>query len=160
MYEKYTSVMVDKVDPFEVASQVKPAGWRDAIGIMMGAFAIDVSHAQREAWAALNRVRNDATNPALADAMEQVFFAWPSTPVFDAKGQVVADEPAIPFTKDTFAKVREQWGKPGVRAKQEIAYTKFFRECYRRVIEAEHSGVAPTIPGQSSPEPIPAVPAA
>lgn len=160
MYEKYTGVMVDKVDPFQVASQVKPAGWRDAIGIMMGAFAIDVSHAQREAWAALNRVRKDGTNPALADAMEQVFFAWPQTPVFGADGEVVAGEPAIAFTKDTFAKVREQWGKRGVRAKQEIAYTRFFRECYRRIIEAERSGVAPTIPGQSSLEPAPPVPAA
>lgn len=153
MYEKYEEVMVDKVDPFEVASQVRPAGWRDAIGIMMGAFAIDVSHAQREAWAALNRVRQQGDKPQLAAAMERVFFAWPATPVFDDAGEVVASEPAIPFRQDTFAKVREQWSKRGVRAKQEIAYTQFFRECYRRVIEAEESGITPTIPGQSTSEP-------
>lgn len=152
MYEKYGEVMVDKVDPFEVASQVKPAGWRDGIGIMMGAFAIDVSHAQREAWAAIQRVREAGESPGLAAAMEQVFFAWPVTPVYDAKGQVVLSERGIAFTQETFAQVREQWGKRGVRAKQEIAYTQFFRECYRRVIEAERSGVAPTIPGQALPE--------
>lgn len=161
MYEKYADVMVDKVDPFEVASQVKPAGWRDAIGIMMGAFAIDVSHAQRQAWAAIQRVRKDGANgdarkAALADAMERVFYAWPQTPVFpkDASegslGEPFADQATIPFTKDTYAKVRDQWSKPGARAKLEIAYTQFFRECYWRVVEAERTGIAPTIPGEAS----------
>lgn len=161
-YAKYADAMVDKVNPFEIVSQVKPAGWRDAIGIMMGAFAIDVSHAQREAWAALQRVEASGKNPALADAMERVFFAWPMTPVYPAKadegplGEPLKNQPAIPFTKDTYAKVRDQWSKPGARATLEIRYTEFFRECYRRVIEAERTGVAPAVPDQE----LEAVPAA
>ncbi len=161
-YAKYADAMVDKVNPFEIATQVKPAGWRDAIGIMMGAFAIDVSHAQREAWASLQRVKASSSNPALAQAMEQVFFAWPMTPVYPAKaeegtlGEPLASQPAIAFTKDTYAKVRDQWSKPGARAKLEIRYTEFFRECYRRIIDAERTGVAPTIPGPTPELPVPA----
>ena len=155
MYAKHAGVMVDKVNPFEIVSQVKPAGWRDAIGIMMGAFAIDVSHEQRAAWAAIQRVRSSGDRPELAAAMERVFFAWPTTPVYPAKaeegplGEAMESLAPIEFTKDTFAKVREQWGKPGARAKLEIRYTEFFRDCYRRIIEAERTGVAPVIPGRA-----------
>jgi len=149
MYARYTANMIDKVDPFTIASQVKPAGWRDGIGIMMGAFAIDVSHQQRKAWAAVQRVKLDPKFPqATAAAMEELFFAWPTTPVLPSKpGEVMAvGEAAIPFTKETFAKVNEQWKRPGVKAAMEIRYTNFFRECYVRIIAAERTSIAPKCP--------------
>jgi ABC-type Fe3+ transport system substrate-binding protein len=160
MYERYggpEGAMVDQLDPFAIASQVKPAGWRDGIGIMMAAFAIDVSHQQREAWRAIARARENGAASEVVEGMERVFFAWPTTPQFPAKaeegvlGEPLAGAEELPFSAETFAKVREQWSRPGARARLEIRYTEFFRECYARVVEAERTGVVPQIPEGGTP---------
>jgi hypothetical protein len=36
MYERYMPYFVDQSDPFKLASEVGPKGWRSAIGVMMG----------------------------------------------------------------------------------------------------------------------------
>ncbi len=126
-YAKYWDHLIDQVDPFKLASTVKPAGWRSALGIMMGSFAIDTAHEQREAWIALNRARKDPNFPkqTLAD-MEAIFYSWPTTPI---------DGKAVEFTPETFKAVRESWKKPGFQQACEIAYTKYFLDAYKRVTE-------------------------
>lgn len=127
MYEKYADRLIDKVDPFAIASSVKPAGWRSALGPMMGAFAIDNADIQRSAWRTLNDARNDDTFPRNALAkMEAAFYAWPET--LDADGK------PVPFSEATFKAVREIWRKPGAQRRAEIAYTIFYRERYEEVI--------------------------
>jgi iron(III) transport system substrate-binding protein len=127
MYEKYMDRFVDKVNPFELASDVGPKGWRPAIGLMMGAFAIDTAEEQREAWRALNQARGLQGFPsdALAE-MERAFYAWPATP---------GGGKDLEFTPENFKAIRDAWRDPQAQARQRIAYTRFFDEHYRRVIE-------------------------
>jgi ABC-type Fe3+ transport system substrate-binding protein len=131
MYAKYGSVMIDKVEPFEVASNVKPAGWRSALPLMMGVFAVDTAHEQRTAWGALNRARGAAGFPAgvLAE-MEGLFYAWPMT---------VVEGREVPFTPETYKAVRESWRAPGAQQRAEAAYLEFFRGNYGRIVELERA---------------------
>jgi ABC-type Fe3+ transport system substrate-binding protein len=80
---RYFEGFIDKVDPFAIASKTPVKGWRSAILVMMGAFAIDIADDQREAWAALNRAR-DAKSPSVSE-MESLFYAWPKTKVDDPR---------------------------------------------------------------------------
>ena len=134
MYEKYRHHFIDQADPFEIASKVMPAGWRDGLGIMMGAFAIDNSHVQREAWAALIRARSDAAFPPdrLAE-MERLFYAFPTTTLPDGR--------TLEFTPETLPAIAAEWKKDATfRSRCEIAYTRFFRENYQRVIALGSGG--------------------
>lgn len=127
MYEKYAGAMIDPVNPFEIASQTLPAGWRTAIAPMMGAFAIDTAHEQRAAWAALRAARGDAGFPReRLEEMERLFYAWPATPV---------EGKELGFTAANMAAIKAEWRKPGVLARLTIGYTRFFERNYRRVVE-------------------------
>ncbi len=82
MYERHLAMFVDKADPFKLASDVKPRGWRSAIAPMMAAFGIDTAPDLREAWRVLNlaRERHSAGGfPAdvLAE-MERLFYEMPT----------------------------------------------------------------------------------
>lgn len=82
MYEKYADAMIDRTDPFVLASDTRPAGWRSAIGPMMGAFSIDIADEQRSAWRALIAARTNPSFPKDALArMEAAFYAWPTTTI-------------------------------------------------------------------------------
>ncbi len=122
------SKFVDRVDPFAIAAEHRPANWRGAIGPMMGAFSIDNADLQRGAWRALNAARGDSAFPKdrLAE-MERLFYAWPQTRTADGK--------QLPFTAGTFRAMREQWRDPAAMARLEVGYFTFFRENYARVIE-------------------------
>ena len=131
MYDKYMSFMIDKVNPFELATKVKPAGWRDAIGIMMGAFSCDIADEQRAAWAALIRARMDPSFPSdrLAE-MESLFYSFPATRAQDGA--------ELEFTPQSFKAIKERWDqakKAGTLADILIGYTSFFRGNYRRILE-------------------------
>ncbi|MBM4107760.1 MAG: extracellular solute-binding protein [Phycisphaerae bacterium] len=129
MYEKHGEHLIDKVDPFELASKTRPAGWRTAIGLMMGAFGIDNAHGQREAWVALNRARGSPGFPAEALAeMEWLFYGWPTTLVNGAE---------LEFTRENYAAIRAAWRDPASMARSAIRYTNWFRDAYRRVVELE-----------------------
>jgi ABC-type glycerol-3-phosphate transport system substrate-binding protein len=130
MYEKYLPHFVDKADPFKLASETTPKGWRSSIGVMMGAFAIDIADEQRTAWAALNRARTDPGFPQerLAE-MEGLFYAWPET--------VMPDGSRVPFTAETCKAVMAAWKQPGVMPGARIAYTEFFRRNYARIRELD-----------------------
>lgn len=127
MYVKYWDNLIDQVDPFKIASTVKPAGWRSGIGIMMGAFAIDTAREQRRAWNALNAARRDPSfSPATLAEMETLFYSWPTTSV---------EGKEVEFTQDTFKAVRESWRRPGFQQECEIRYTQHFLRVYARVAE-------------------------
>ncbi len=106
-------------------------GLRSAIGVMMGAFAIDVAHDQRAAWAALNAARADASFPPDAlKEMERLFYAWPTTLVGDKE---------LEFTPENFRAIRDSWRGPGAQTRAEVRYAAFFRASYRRVVEISRS---------------------
>lgn len=128
MYEKYGGFMIDKANPFELASRTLAAGWRTAIAPMMGAFAIDTAHEQREAWRAIQRARGDAAFPRdRLEQMEDLFFAWPPTPV---------DGKSLAFTAANYPAIRAEWAKdPSPLPRLAISYTRFFKRSYERVVD-------------------------
>lgn len=129
MYEKYESHFIDRVNPFELASKAKPAGWRRGIPVMMGAFGIDTGHELREAWRALNAARGEATFPrATLDEMERLFYAFPE--------HEMADGTRLAFTEANYKAIEGAWKQGAMElARAEIAYRGFFRENYGRVVE-------------------------
>lgn len=128
MYEKYMQYFVDKSDPFKIASDVSPKGWRGAIGVMMGAFAIDIADSQRPAWRVLNRARQDPAFPtAKLTEMETLFYAWPET--------VMPDGQRLAFSEANCKAILAAWKAPGVMPETRIEYTKFFQRNYDRVCE-------------------------
>jgi iron(III) transport system substrate-binding protein len=134
MYAKYKDYFIDQADPFEIASKTLPKGWRTGLGIMMGAFAIDNAHVQRDAWSALLRARALPGFPAktLAD-MEELFYAFPFTTMPD--GQV------LEFNEQNFAPIAAAWKKDRPFFQRcEIEYTRQCRENYERVIELGAQG--------------------
>ncbi|MBL8964551.1 MAG: extracellular solute-binding protein [Phycisphaeraceae bacterium] len=144
MYEKHLDRFVDKdLAPYDEASDTKPARWREAIGVMMGAFAIDVGDLQREAWKALGRARAAAAvNPALSPTvarMEALFYAWPDHAMPMADGRTLA------FTPRNLPEIISSWQSrddPTYMARCRIAYTEFNRRNYRTIIAiASDAGV-------------------
>lgn len=127
MYEKYVGSMIDQENPFDLASKTKPAGWRDAIGMMMGAFAIDVQQDMQAAWAALLSARADpAFPPERLAEMERLFYSWPKT--------TLPDGSIVDFTPETAKAVMTAWKDPAFKARCEINYTEYFRDTYRRIL--------------------------
>jgi len=132
MFEKYWSHLTDQVNPFELASKTKPAGWRNAIGIMMGAFAIDTADEQREAAAALRAARGRAEFPAQTlSEMEGLFYAFPS--------QTMVDGRTLEFTEANFSAFKEHWRDAERTSLAKVDYTTFFRANYRRIVELSRS---------------------
>jgi hypothetical protein len=126
MYEKYAAAMIDPENPFDLASRTKPAGWRDAIGMMMGAFAIDVHDEMKAAWAALLAARADTNFPKdRLSEMERLFYSWPATTLPDGK--------TLEFTPENAKAIIAAWKDSAFKARCEIAYTEFFRDVYRKI---------------------------
>lgn len=146
MYEKYAGHMIDRVDPFSLASEVRPVFWRDAIGVMMGAFAIDIADDARGAWAALNRARAAAKQGRFPEStlaeMERLFYAWPTSPQPDRADASRPDPaaPALEFGPRTCRQIREHWRNRTFQGRCVIEYTRFFRENDRTIIRLERQG--------------------
>ncbi len=146
MYETYSSSMIDQVDPFALASDVRPVFWRDAIGPMMGAFAIDIADDARGAWAALNRARAAARQGRFPEGtlaeMERLFYAWPPSPQPDKANPSRPDPsaPALEFGPRTCRQIREHWRNRSFQARCVIEYTRFFRDNYRTLMAIERRG--------------------
>jgi hypothetical protein len=120
--------LVDRVDPYEIATTAPNRGWRAAIGPMMGASAIDNHREMRRAWRAIHDARARGVSPALLEQAEALFFGWPE--------HTMADGSSVRFGEETYRAVRADWREAerdgrwhGVR----IAYTAFFRENYARI---------------------------
>mgnify|MGYP000594090083 CR=1 FL=1 len=132
MYEKYMPFMIDQVNPFVIASNTKPAGWRGAIGVMMGAFAIDTAQDQYAAWRALCAARADKGFPAYRIAkMEALFYSFPAT--------IMPDGTSMPFESKNVKAITGAWKEAMFKTRCEIAYAKYFRESYRKVTDLGRS---------------------
>jgi ABC-type Fe3+ transport system substrate-binding protein len=128
MYEKYLDFMVDKVNPFETASNTKPAGWRDTIGVMMGAFAIERSQTQYDAWDALIAARaNPNFDPATLAEMDRLFHAWPTT--------LMPDGTELEFIPANVRAITGAWKDASFKTACEVRYFNFFQSNYRKVKE-------------------------
>ena len=80
MYERYMDYFIDRVDPFEIVSDVENPGWRTGVQVMMGAFGVDLADECREAYAAIEDARrsDDFTARQVAE-LEDLFYAFPQT---------------------------------------------------------------------------------
>jgi ABC-type Fe3+ transport system substrate-binding protein len=128
MYEQFMPHMVDQVNPFDVASTTKPAGWRNTIGVMMGAFGIETADDQVRAWKALTKARSnpDFDKEKLA-RMETLFYALPTT--------VLADGKELAFTPENVKAITGAWKDAVFKGRCEVRYFEFFRSNYRTIVE-------------------------
>lgn len=127
-YTKYRSHFVDDIDPFAIASKATPGKWRAAIGPMLGAFAIDNAHEQREAWNTVNAARAKlGSEDPLTKELEGLFYAWPATTLPDGR--------VLEFTEANFKEIKAAWDKNGFGAVAAVEYTKHYRATYNTIIE-------------------------
>lgn len=106
MFEQYLPHFMDQVDPFDLASDISNPGWRTGVQMMMGAFGIDSADQCRAAWDAIARAQADpAFPPGQLQAMRDLFFSFPTTPV-----TLLRNHPAFPSlsqsTKDALPQDR------------------------------------------------------
>lgn len=130
MYEKHMDRHIDRVDPYLVASRAENKGWRSAIGVMMGAFAIDIHTEQVRAWRAIERARDAGAPDDLLAAMEARFFSWPV--------HIMADGSQRPFNESNYRAIRADWReaeRDGRMNRIRLAYTAFFRDQYATIVE-------------------------
>jgi iron(III) transport system substrate-binding protein len=134
MFEKHWERLVDKVNPYEIASTAKNRGWRSAVGPLMGAFGIDVHQELIAAWKAINSAKARGAPADLIAQAEALFYAFPEHTI-PAKG----DKPAqtLPLNEANYRAIREDWRdaeKDGRMATVRLGYASFFRERYARIV--------------------------
>ncbi|MCW5775049.1 MAG: extracellular solute-binding protein [Phycisphaeraceae bacterium] len=148
-YDRYAELLIDKVNPFDIASTTPSAGWRSAIGLMMGAFAVDNLNDIRAAWLAMHRARDRGAPPESLAEMERLFYAFPEPDqvaglwrsLFGDAEPRCPDDALLPFTPENYRVLRGAWRDPAVLARLRIVYTSAFRENYRailRIAEEQH----------------------
>jgi iron(III) transport system substrate-binding protein len=100
MYDKYLDRFVDRVNPFDLASDVANPGWRTGVQMMLGCLAIDSAEEQRAAWRAIGTASEEpGFDPTTLSEMKSMFFSWPRTritrirnlPGFDALPEPVIE---------------------------------------------------------------------
>ena len=145
MYTMYLDRFTDKTNAFDIASKTPLRGWRDLIGPLMGAFAIDNHREMQEAWRVLNIARAKPGFPGLR-MMEDAFYAMPPHILTTKDG--TAGETVV-LSEQTFAAIAADTGKwrdsysdkamresgRQVASRAKIAYTRFFKQQYGLVVE-------------------------
>lgn len=80
MYEQYFDAFVDRVNPFEIVSDVENPGWRTGVQVMMGCFGVDLADECRAAYAALDVARRSGRfTESQIGSLEERFYAFPQT---------------------------------------------------------------------------------
>jgi iron(III) transport system substrate-binding protein len=153
MYEQYLDQFTDRTNPFDIAIDAKSRGWRDLLGPLFGAFAVDTRDEMVEAWKLLNKARQTESFPKdTLQQMEIAFYAMPKHTMFsdgklgtgDSTKPIKAGE-QVDLSEATYALISTDTGRfrdpeKGTRAR--IAYTKFFRQQYQMIIDlAEQNGL-------------------
>jgi len=140
-YDRYREHLIDRVNPFEIASDVESRGWRSAIGMMMGAFGVDTHEELVRAWRALRDAREaGAPEAALAEA-ERLVYAMPTGEQVRAHWARLfpnvepPSDALLDFTPEHYRAVRNTWRDPFVESRVQIVYAEIFRENYRRARE-------------------------
>ncbi|MCC6230087.1 MAG: extracellular solute-binding protein [Phycisphaerales bacterium] len=135
-YSVYASHFIDEVEPFAAATSNKPAGWRSAIGPILGACAVDTADEQRDAWRAIIAAERDATFPRdVVAAMKELFFSFP--PHVTAKGETIR------FSPETMKAIRDDWRDAKARQAAEVSYVRYFRAIYSQIIEISRTRTLP-----------------
>ncbi|MBI1372426.1 MAG: extracellular solute-binding protein [Phycisphaera sp.] len=115
VYKPYLGEMIDRVDPFEIASPL-PAGtpsYFSVIGPVMHAMAIDIHDDLRDAWRTINQTTDEAQRAEMLK-------------LFDA----------MPLTSDELLARKAEWKKnPDTQIADRLAWTTFYRDNYRRIVE-------------------------
>lgn len=122
---------VDKVNPFEIATDAKPGAWRSLIGPIFGACAIDIHEEQVRAWEVIGRLR-DSGDESLVFELERRFFAFPEHPLPDGE--------RIPFSEANAALIARDWRAPRRAPELRIHYSEWFRRNYRSITERARDG--------------------
>lgn len=125
MFEKHSDSMIDRVDPYAIASKAPNKGWRSAIGLMIGAFAIDLHEEQTAAWKAIARARSAGAPEQQMAALEEAYFAWPE--------HALKDGSRLEFTEANYRAIRADWREAEIDGRLtgiRLSYTAFFRERY------------------------------
>ena len=128
-YAQFSKHLIDQVDPFTLAAPHIPVGWRDGIGIILGAASIDNASQQREAWKALQRIKATGDPTRLFQAMA-LWEAMPPTDVHAVPGTAAH---TLDFSAKSFAELAVIWKQPQ-KARHEIEYTTFFRRNYEDIV--------------------------
>ncbi len=127
LYDDFRGRFVDKeVQPFADASTAPINGWFRIIERIFGAAAIDIHDEMRAAWAAMHEAQARHADPALLEAMDRAFFAFPDHPFPDGTTLSVNPDNIVPILDD--------WRNPDREPILRMAYTKFFRDQYREVL--------------------------
>ena len=127
--------LTDKVNPFAIAAETKSRGWRSSVGPMMACFGINTHRELIRAWEALNGARADPSFPAgTLEEMERLFYAMPT--------HVFPDGTELEFSPENYGAVRNEWRNPTERRKALVAYTRFFKSNYQRVVDLAQNPVA------------------
>lgn len=135
MFEKYADRMIDKANPFEIASKTKSRGWRDAIGLLMASFSIEIHPEQAAAWRALNAARA-AGRPDLAE-LESLFYALPAHRLRVRNSDGATEVRELPLNKDNYKAIAADWAearKTGRLDSIRVEYMAFFRKNYEELI--------------------------
>ncbi|MCC6969465.1 MAG: extracellular solute-binding protein [Phycisphaerales bacterium] len=135
-YRSNASFFIDKVEPFAVATSNKPAGWRSAIGPILGACAVDTADEQREAWRAIIAAERDAAFPReVVATMKEMFFSFP--PHTTSKGETIR------FSPETMKAIRDDWRDAKARQAAEVSYVRYFRKTYAQIVEISRTRTLP-----------------
>ena len=142
-YQRFGEYLIDKVNPYESASDIPPAGWRSAIGIMMGAFAVDTHDEAARAWRALQAARTRGEDPERILQAEQVFYAFPEGDqverlwlhLFGPGAPALPADARLAFTSENYRAVRNTWKDPAAESRLAIVYAQAFAENYRHVTD-------------------------
>ncbi len=126
--DAYLGRMIDRVDPFAIAAKTKNMGWRSGVGPMMAASGIDTHAHLIRAWKALIAARADESFPeGTLREMERLFYSMPTHRFPDGRELV--------FNPDNYREIRDAWRDATEKRKAKIAYTRYFKATYRRIVE-------------------------
>lgn len=144
-YARHAGRLIDKADPFAAASDAPLGAWRSAIGLMMGAFAVDNHEQIAHAWRALRDARDRGVDPAVIAQADTIFFAFPTPEQVErhwaalfgdprpTDAVTLPDDAKLPFTPENYRAIRNTWREPGVESRLAIVYTRSFAENYEHV---------------------------
>lgn len=127
VYDRLGDRFIDDINPFQIASDAEPKGWRSMIGPMMGAFGIDVHHECAHAYRMIDKARQSGASPGEIAELEELFYAMPvhTTP----EGEELL------FSPEHYSTIRKEWRDRDRSADLAIEYAHQMRENYHEVVQ-------------------------
>ena len=136
----YRDAWVDEhINPFASNGTAPSRGWRSSIPMMMACFSIDIHDEHVAAWRALNALRaavaKDRAAPELLAQAEAAYYAMPEhTFPLDHDDEALRGR-ALVFNADNYRAIRNVWRDPTEAVRSRMAYARFFREQYAKVVD-------------------------